>query len=105
MQPAGEQGEDRDGEQKREIARLQAQLDAIHASSSSSSSWKIAREVARPFRRFHRSISRLAASLDRRLDVLFVSTSSKVVREAVRPFLRISRSLSSSVKYPDSPDF
>jgi glycosyltransferase involved in cell wall biosynthesis len=73
-----------------EIARLRCQLDEVYASTS----WKIAREVVRPFRRIHRSISRRAAVLDRRLDVLFASTSSKAAREVIRPFRRISRSLS-----------
>ena len=84
----GETGSD--AASKAEIARLQARLDEIYASSS----WKIAREVIRPFRRFRRSISRLAAGLDRRLDVLFASVSSKIAREAIRPLRRISRSLS-----------
>jgi glycosyltransferase involved in cell wall biosynthesis len=72
-----------------EIARLQRQLDEVYASTS----WRIAREAVRPFRRIHRSISKLMASLDRRLDLLFASTSSRIAREVVRPFRRISRSL------------
>ncbi len=77
-----------------EIARLKAQLEQVYSSSS----WKVAREVVRPFRRLRRSTSRLAASLDRRLEVLFASTSSKVTREAIRPFRHISRSLSRVVE-------
>ena len=77
-----------------EIARLKAQLEQVYSSSS----WKLAREVVRPFRRLRRSTSRLAASLDRRLEVLFASTSSKVTREAIRPFRHISRSLSRVVE-------
>ena len=50
-----------------EIARLQRRLDEIYASTS----WKVAREVIRPFRRIGRS---------------------KVAREVVRPFRRIGRS-------------
>jgi glycosyltransferase involved in cell wall biosynthesis len=73
-----------------EIARLQRRLDEVYLSSS----WKIAREIVRPFQRIHRSISKRAASWDRRLDMLFASTSSKAAREAIRPFRRISRSLS-----------
>jgi glycosyltransferase involved in cell wall biosynthesis len=73
-----------------EIARLQRQLDEVHASTS----WKIAREAVRPFRRIQQSISRLTTSLDRRLDLLFASTSPKLAREVIRPFRRISRSLS-----------
>ena len=73
-----------------EIARLQRRLDEVYSSSS----WKIAREIVRPFQRIHRSISKRAASWDRRLDMLFASTSSKAAREAIRPFRRISRSLS-----------
>lgn len=80
-----------------EIARLQAQLDQVYSSSS----WKIVREVVRPFRRIRRSTSRLAASLDRRLEVLFASTSSKVTREAIRPFRHVCRSLSRLVLLND----
>ena len=40
-----------------EIARLQRRLDEVYASSS----WKVAREVIRPFRRMGRTISRLRA--------------------------------------------
>ncbi len=73
-----------------EIARLKRQLDEIYSSSS----WKIAREAVRPFRRVRRSTSRLAASLERRLDEIFGSTSSKVTREVIRPLRCITRSLS-----------
>jgi glycosyltransferase involved in cell wall biosynthesis len=73
-----------------EIASLKRQLDEIRASTS----WKVAREVVRPFRRLRLRMARIAASLERRLDVLFGSTSSKVAKEIIRPFHRLSRSLS-----------
>lgn len=73
-----------------EIAGLRRQLDDVYSSAS----FKIAREVVRPFQRARRSISRLAARMDRRLESAFESTSSKFAREMIRPIHRISRSLS-----------
>jgi glycosyltransferase involved in cell wall biosynthesis len=73
-----------------EIDRLKRQLDEIYGSTS----WKVVREVVRPFQRMRRSAYRVAASLERGLDDIFGYTSSKVIKEVVRPFRRIGQSLS-----------
>ena len=71
-----------------EIARLQSRLDEVYGSTS----WKVAREVARPFERFKRLITREARVLDARLEEL--QGSSKLAREVLRPLRRVSRPLS-----------
>jgi glycosyltransferase involved in cell wall biosynthesis len=75
----------REAKYELEIARLQRRLDEVYASTS----WKVVREVIRPFRRIGRAKSRLATSSERPQDGFFGFAASKLAREVIRPFRRI----------------